>query len=295
MMYSKRAKWLICFSICWLIGCTDKIVDSETIEHTNGTDRLVLRDVESRISGGTAYDFHSLVWERSDGQGWSTVVEIDAQEFRGGSQHLRWVSQIESLDPNTGHAVIKVAEGDAPEGSKSVSYVYSWREWDLLENVEVRVVRIVQDPFEAFSPSASPGNSSVSSSRQVSNPYVPEHPKRSRLLGEWLSEGESVFVVEASEAGRVTIRSPEEPPWESVINNVRWDGDTLRYDQYAYYTGPEKFTSITNPSGDHPFSGVRNNISLNFTDDPDRLKLTGSTVHVTEPIGMELTRSPKGG
>lgn len=294
-MYSKSATWLICLSTFLLVGCTDKIVDSETIEHTNGTDRLVLRDVESRISGTTAYDFHSLVWERSNSQGWSTVVEIDAEEFQRSSQHLRWISEIESLDPNTGHAVIKVAEGDAPEGSKSVSYVYSWREWDLLENEEVRVVRTVQDPFEAFSPSASPGNSSVSSSRQVSNPYVPEHPKRSRLLGEWQSEGEIAFVVELGEAGRVTIGSLQDPPWECVINNVRWNGDTLRYDQYWYYTGPEKFTTITNPSGGHPYSGVRNDISLNFTDDPDRLKLTASTVHVTEPVEMELTRSPEGG
>lgn len=294
-MYSKSAKWLICFLIFLLAGCTDKIIDSETIEHTNGTDRLVLRDIESRISEGTAYDFHALVWERSDGQSWSAVVEIDAEEFQGGSRHLRWISEIESLDPNTGHAVIKVAEGDAPEGSKSVSYVYSWREWDLLENKEVRVLRTVQDPFEAFSPSASSENSSVSSSRQVSNPYVPEHPKRSRLLGEWQSEGAIAFVVKAGEAGRVTIGSPQDPPWESVINNVRWDGDTLRYDQYMYYTGPEKFTSITNPSGGHPFSGVRNNISLNFTDDPDRLKETLSAVPLTEPIEMDLTRSPEGG
>ena len=155
-MYSESAKWLICFLIFLPVGCTHKIVDSETIEHTNGTDRLVLRDIESRISEGTAYDFHSLVWERSDGQSWSAVVEIDAEEFQGGSRHLRWISEIESLDPNTGHAVIKVAEGDAPEGSKSVSYVYSWREWDLNANKEIKTIRICVDPFEPFEESENP-------------------------------------------------------------------------------------------------------------------------------------------
>ncbi|MCC6679596.1 MAG: hypothetical protein IT445_01730 [Phycisphaeraceae bacterium] len=62
-----------------------------------------------------------------------------------------------------------------------------------------------------------------------------------------------------------------------------------------YYTGPEDFSTITNPSGAHPYSGVRNESTLLFQDDPDRLTHTISTKDALNPIGEELTRVKAGG
>jgi len=54
------------------------------------------------------------------------------------------------LDATKGTAIIKIAEGDVPEGSPSIRYVYSWREWSLLTNGEIRLIRTCADPFEKY-------------------------------------------------------------------------------------------------------------------------------------------------
>lgn len=70
--------------------------------------------------------------------------------FQKGTNHRRWVSTLHSLNAAKGSAILKVAEGDAPEDSPRVTYQYSWREWDIANNKEVRTIRVCSDPFEAF-------------------------------------------------------------------------------------------------------------------------------------------------
>src|SRR5688572_3336692 len=83
-----------------------------------------------------SYEFHSLVWSTNAGGKWRDHVVISQAAFQAGSARTRWISQIDSLDPTNGIAIIKVAEGDVPAGSSTVNYVYSWREWSLLTNGE---------------------------------------------------------------------------------------------------------------------------------------------------------------
>ena len=62
----------------------------------------------------------------------------------------RWAVERHSLDDAKGTAIIKVAEGDVPEGSLSIRYIYSWREWNLLTNGQVRLIRTCANPFEKY-------------------------------------------------------------------------------------------------------------------------------------------------
>lgn len=117
--------------------------------------------------------------------------------------------------------------------------------------------------------------------RQASEPAVPDHPLRERFIGRWQSEGETVLVIEARSDGGVVIRTPGATPWESVINNVRFEGEVLCYDEYVY---------LDEMPG-HPYSGVRNAIALTLTGDPDRLKLAVSVSAFPEPIEGELVRA----
>ena len=52
--------------------------------------------------------------------------------------------------------MLKIAEGNAPENSVTISYIYSWREWDLTVNQEVKTIRVCSDPFEPFEKSDIP-------------------------------------------------------------------------------------------------------------------------------------------
>lgn len=100
--------------------------------------------------GGTGYDFDSLVWESKDGDAWREQAVITHQQFETGTDRRRWVSELHSFDPSTGNAIIKVGEGDAPKDSIRVRSVYSWREWSVRTNGEVRFIRICKDPFEKY-------------------------------------------------------------------------------------------------------------------------------------------------
>lgn len=139
----------LCFALC---GC-DSTVTRSDITDASGNNRLA--QIDRKIGSVTdwlwnrqGYDFDSLVWRTNAGGNWHDRLTISKRDFQGTNSHRRWVSEIHSIDPTNGTAVIKVAEGDAPEGSSRVHYVYSWREWSLLTNAEVRVIRICADPFE---------------------------------------------------------------------------------------------------------------------------------------------------
>ena len=141
----------LCLLLC---GCSARITRQEIIDAT-GSNRLARIDrriasLANRFQNRQAYDFDSLVWSTQAGGTWHDRVVISQAAFQAGSPRRRWISEIYSLDPTNGTCIIKVAEGDAPEGAPSVRYVYSWREWSLLSNTEVRVVRVCASPFEAY-------------------------------------------------------------------------------------------------------------------------------------------------
>jgi hypothetical protein len=110
----------------------------------------LLKLVEAVGDEGNAYDFHSLLWQRLSSGGWVDVHSISQEEFSADCPNRRWVSEIHSFDPTTGRAIMSVGEGDAPEGSESINYAYSWREWDLNKNAEISFFRECEDPWEPY-------------------------------------------------------------------------------------------------------------------------------------------------
>ena len=89
-----------------------------------------------------------------------------------GKPHKRDVrvatNSIHSFDPKNGIAVLKIAEGNAPEGSVSIVYIYLWREWDLKANKEIKTIRL-SSPFDPFEKSSIPWPSTNNSERLRTN------------------------------------------------------------------------------------------------------------------------------
>lgn len=111
----------------------------------NGTERLRLMYIEVENDG---FDFHSVALERLIEESWHPVVVIGRADFQGRHRHTRWVADLHSFTPTSMHAILQIAEGDRPPHSFSVSYIYSWRRWDLVANKELAVLRVCKSPFE---------------------------------------------------------------------------------------------------------------------------------------------------
>ena len=123
---------------------------SKEVTDKSGTNRLALIYVSTGLGPGPnseSFDFHSLVWRTKTGTNWIDHAVITKTDFETGVARRRWISELDSLDPSTGNAIIKVAEGGDTNGSR---VVYSWREWSVISNIEVRVLRICKEPFEPF-------------------------------------------------------------------------------------------------------------------------------------------------
>ncbi len=99
---------------------------------------------------GEGFNFDSLVWQHRIDSAWVDRSVITREQFEEGSHHRRWISTVHSFDPTQGTAIVRVAEGNAPRDTERVHYTYSWREWDLLHNCEIRFIRICSTPHDKF-------------------------------------------------------------------------------------------------------------------------------------------------
>jgi hypothetical protein len=118
----------------------------ETISDVSGCHQLSTRWVPQ----GEGHNFDALVWRTREGDSWSERHVITRQDFEAGSDRRRWISGLHSFDPLSGHAIIRVAEGDAPRDAPHVHYVYSWREWSVVENRQLGYICTCETPFEDF-------------------------------------------------------------------------------------------------------------------------------------------------
>jgi len=104
---------------------------------------------------GKGANFASLAWAVKKKGQWENLVVITRSDFQAGAKYRRWVSEVHNFAPSKGTAIIKVAEGDAPERDpKGVHYHYSWREWDLQKNRELRFFYSCENPFAKYVPTA---------------------------------------------------------------------------------------------------------------------------------------------
>jgi hypothetical protein len=118
----------------------------EQIYGPTENDRLNMFDIPR--DGG--FDFHSLVWERKDTDGWKVSATVTREQFQGTHRNRRFVTGLYSLDPQRGWAVLKIGEGDSPEASFVVTFNYSWRTWDLIRNCEIGKLKDCKDPFDSL-------------------------------------------------------------------------------------------------------------------------------------------------
>jgi len=75
-------------------------------------------------------------------------------DFQRNSDRERWVCALDTFDPAAGRAIIKVCEMELPPDKAGPGgfrrCIYSWREWDLLANCEVKMLRVCEEPFEEY-------------------------------------------------------------------------------------------------------------------------------------------------
>lgn len=156
-----QASWKLALAlalILLMLGCDRTTVQTvETVDCANGTDRLIRNAwvtisytrLENKSYNSYSHS-HSLVWQRLESGRWTDHVTITQDDFQRGNPQRRWVSSIHSFDPDSGTATLQIAEGNAPANSARVSYAYSWREWDIRNNREIKLLRMCKDPFEPF-------------------------------------------------------------------------------------------------------------------------------------------------
>lgn len=142
-----------------------------------------------------------------------------------------------------------------------------------------------------------PGCSPERVPRVESRPEVPHHPRRSDYLGTWRSQGsgEIALHIESDERGRVLIRGPANDAWDSVINNVRFEGDDLVYDQFNYFKGDDDFSDLQHGTADHPHSGRLNRTRLSVVDGVPGLMNFTIEMNDGTPLGELLERVEAGG
>lgn len=131
--------------------------------------------------------------------------------------------------------------------------------------------------------------------RQPSAPVVPNDPNVGSYVGDWAGDEGLELSIKQNADGSAAISLPPNPAWDSVVNNVRFDGASLKYDLYMYYKGKEDFKTITNTVGDHPYSGVRNEVTLSKDEAPNTLKQRLVTKDAPQGVEGVLRRQGDGG
>jgi hypothetical protein len=130
---------------------TDSYI-SETIEDQDGTNRLVLIYVYVDIPGWppeSAADFLSLRWEVRSSNDWETKIELGSTELEKVLGDRASVSRLYSFDPFAGRAVIQLSTNGPTDSHGHIWCLYTWRDWDLLNNREYRFIEISEDIFGA--------------------------------------------------------------------------------------------------------------------------------------------------
>lgn len=138
---------------------TDRLRTFATADDPSGSDRvrLVYITRSALCEDSDGFDFDSIIWEKHSGGRWAEHLRITDSQFQADSDHERWPADLHSFDAHSGSVIARIAEGDAPRGSGTINYNYSWRRWDLNSNSESRYLYGLtqEELFDAYDPNRS--------------------------------------------------------------------------------------------------------------------------------------------
>jgi len=109
--------------------------------------------------------------------------------------------------------------------------------------------------------------------RAQSNPAIPQHPQRDRLIGEWLIDFNPLakYSIVRQQNSEVHLSANSTRHGERIVNNVRFENDKLCFNEYTYHRDLDPLKT----SLEHPFNGVCVKYILEVDDaDLNKLKLT---------------------
>ena len=112
-------------------------------ENKNNRLNLIIRVHWWADSSGVVHkgkDNYALEWENKINGKWRLLRIITKQEIYNELKYEGWFSDIDSLKPESGSAILKIAEYGQQDGDLRVIN-YSYREWDLINNKEVKYIR----------------------------------------------------------------------------------------------------------------------------------------------------------
>jgi hypothetical protein len=82
---------------------------------------------------------------------WVFETGLTQEHFQGEHKYRRWISDMHPAQDDSGKVVIKVGECSHPiDPPGSSKILYSWRLWDLRDNVEIRRLEDFEDLFDPF-------------------------------------------------------------------------------------------------------------------------------------------------
>lgn len=137
----------------------DRLRTFATADDPSGSDRVRLVYITRSALGedSDGFDFDSIIWEkRSDGR-WVEHLRITEAQFQAGTDRERWLADLGTFDASSGSVVARIAEGDAPRGSETINFKYSWRRWDLSSNTESQYLYGLaqEELFDEYDPNRS--------------------------------------------------------------------------------------------------------------------------------------------
>lgn len=75
----------------------------------------------------------------------------------------------------------------------------------------------------------------------VPGPDIPAHANLDRYLGKWALDGNVQIEIVKDESGNAMLYMKPSENWQHLYNDVRWEGEALHYQSYAYSEKPELF------------------------------------------------------
>ncbi|MFB4390574.1 MULTISPECIES: hypothetical protein [unclassified Pseudomonas] len=103
----------------------------------------------------------------------------------------------------------------------------------------------------------------------VGAPGIPAHAGMQRYIGNWANdEGQVQIRVARDASGNPYLFMPDSENWRSLYNNVRWQGDRLLFNSYAYSEKPSLYR--------HPYH--KSNTPMSLEPQADGKVLLGYTI-----------------